>query len=251
MKKKKLPYILLAIVVMLIGILIVLLTLAGGKEETQENETQSVLFGVDVTNLQTRGVERMKSVSDDTIYSRKLTKDNVELDIAALKTESYASAVYEFEKLYKGGDSELYERLNTKQLDEDSVTEFSFESLESYLTDTLGEAESVTIFPLKTYRNEKKGYIIVELCSATKTAGITGNALYDYDTAKKARFTFWLEDDGFSYVPYSVIEGVPVEIQQDQQAMPSVVPEEQDVPINDTERATKGRKNKQKQSAAT
>lgn len=234
MKKKKLPYILLAGVVVLMGILIVLLTIAGKHKETQENETQSVLYGVDVTNLQKRGAEQMKSVSDDTIYSKKLTKDNTDLNIDDLKTDGYV-AVYEFEKLYKAESTELYNRLNVEQLKADDITGFSSEKLESYLTDVLGKAEDITIFPLKTFQSERKGYIVVELCSATKTVGANGNTLYDYDTAKRARFTFWIDNDGFSFVPYSVVEGTPAEILQEQQTMPSVVTEESETMISDTQ----------------
>lgn len=235
MKKKKLPYILLAGVVVLMGILIMLLTIAGKHKETQENETQSVLYGVDVTNLQKRGAEQMKSVSDDTIYSKKLTKDNTDLNIDVLKTDAYVAAVYEFEKLYKAESTELYNRLNVEQLKADDIINFSSEKLESYLTDVLGKAEDITIFPLKTFQSERKGYIVVELCSATKTVGANGNTLYDYDTAKRARFTFWIDNDGFSFVPYSVVEGTPAEILQEQQAMPSVVTEEAETMISDTQ----------------
>lgn len=222
-------------VLAVILVLIVFFFRPSNKYDTSVGDTESVLYDMDVTNLQSRGVEKMKTVSDDTIYSKRVNEVKADLDLSTLDTSVYATTIYAFQRLYTSSSWDaLYDMLNTDQLTSDGIMDFTIEVMKKYLKDVLGDPETIAIFPLKAYEDKKNGYVIVELCAPERVSQAEGNILYDYENSQKQHFTFWVKGRNFEFVPYSVMEGVPIEISHMQSDVPQIV---QPVPLK-TEKAT-------------
>lgn len=195
------------------------------------SSTQNVLDGMDVTNLSDYDVRKADENGKDWLYTKRTVVGKSEFDIKSVGVEDNkdVQVLYEIESLYNRGNiSGLYESLDFVQLEKDGITDFTQDDLKKYLEDLFNDKDMSFFQTAKTYESEKlyddvsRKYSVISFTAVNEKKNIADDQLYDYENGKKLRFTVWISKKKYTWVPYSIVEGIPVEIRANQDSRVSL-----------------------------
>jgi hypothetical protein len=190
--------------------MIVMLVVLWGVMEIQkmsdltatETTAQVDVGKIDMSSI--GGTLRVYEPSEGSIYES--TEDQLgSLDLSKCNlngTSAGASYVAKIYKMISDGNFEgLYQMLNLSRIHEDGFSNVSAETLSKW-KDAYTEGK---IF-LFTGQYEVSDALLVTFVSIAKKSGTYNGKLYDYENEQQFMYTFFEDDAGITFVPYSILD---------------------------------------------